>query len=588
MSKGRSLRLALVFACLALVVVPPAGSSSDTVTTGVAQDEAPTNYRFVVVADSRGRGSGVNEEGLSAVFSAIAELRPKPRFVFFVGDLIYGRVGLTEMRGEFDRWKNTIGMHYSPRRVFPVFGGHERTSATNVESVWKGFRNYFDPVSQLRRVMVCRYYHPKFNPADSGTDFSRTVYYCDYAGDRFFVLNNDCVPPGHSVTGGEADRNGCAPHELGCGQFSWLKKNLVANGKRHNFFFHHEPAFGSGAGEVRLGEPCPRRTLGYVMGTKKEPRNDYLRLLGFNGGTAIFSGHEHQYTWRSITNNFLNRPLNNPGEVEKSLALLIKAEPVGQEAGPAVAYSLEGAVAEGRRGRAPTLRLWWTSATGKPDRKVIIAAGRDDAEQFHKRRGEVYLDSSDLELMRDETLGEQRFIGLRWTDVRIPDGATIQRAQVYFTAKESSPSGPTVRVMGDASPYAFPFTHCRKDVQRRPYSSANVLWEIGEWRKNRRYATPDLAPIIQELLDEHGYGDKFPGQVPEIKTGSCGAPWYEGSCRRFMGRVQGKLIRLSDYRGAGMPFHYAVVDVGDGGIAVDVRSWDGTPLPVPAAYAGGN
>jgi hypothetical protein len=48
-----------------------------------------------------------------------------------------------------------------------------------------------------------------------------------------------------------------------------------------------------------------------------------------------------------------------------------------------------------------------------------------------------------------------------------------------------------------------------------------------------------------------------------------------------MGQVHGELIRLADYQGQGMPHHFAVVDVDQDGLSVDVRSWDGTPLPVP-------
>ena len=556
---------------------PPAGRSGA---------EADAAYRFVVLADSRGDGHGLNGDALSAVFAGIADLDPAPRFVFFVGDLVYGRTSQATLRRELDEWRNVIQMHYPPNRVYPVFGGHERTVGWGAESAWSGFRNYFDPKTQAARGgepdMVCHYYERKFNPPNNRPNFSRTVYYCDYAGDRFFVLNNDCVPPSHSVAGGGTDDYGCSGHELGCGQFNWLKDKLVSNGRRHNFFFHHEPAFATGAHHARSyrDQGCPQ-TPRYVMGNKKSARNDFVRLLGFNNATAMFSGHEHQYTWRGVTHDFVHRPLNNPGGIERSLALLIKADPVGQAAGPAVAYSRNGAAAAGRLGRAPNLRLWWNSNVGPPDWKGPIRAGRDDAEQFQKRGDAVDLTSHYLELMRDKTRGNHRFIALRWNNVPIPEGATIQKAHIYFRAAEGSAAGPRVKIMADASPFAFPFTRCRKDLQRRRRTPVTVRWQIGPWQKGRQYATPNLAPIIQNLLDRQGYGSRIPGQIPEIKTGSCGAPWYATSCEKFMGQIQGEVIRLEDYRGQGMPHHYAVVDVGQEDVSIAVRSWDGTPLPVP-------
>lgn len=57
-----------------------------------------------------------------------------------------------------------------------------------------------------------------------------------------------------------------------------------------------------------------------------------------------------------------------------------------------------------------------------------IASSSDDAEELDD--GSMYLNSSDLEFMKDPSFGEQRAVGMRWTNVNIPPGATITKAYI--------------------------------------------------------------------------------------------------------------------------------------------------------------
>lgn len=583
-------RLGLALGALWMPTAAYASGSPDAASTG-ATAGAAIEYRFVVLADSRGEapGSGPNGAALGAIFDAISRESPMPRFAFFGGDLVFGYTSSGALRAELDQWRQVIESSGFPvDRVYPVFGGHERVPYSGSAALaWSGFRGYFDPVAQSRRSggerqMECRYYDRKLNPAGDGADFSHTVYFCDYGEDRFFVLNNDCVPPAHSATGDRADGDGCVGHEIGCGQFNWVRRHLEGNGKRHNFFFVHEPAYGTGAHHAAgYDDPgCPP-TLAHVMDNKRAHRNDFVRLLGYNNATALFSGHEHQYVWRRIDARLLGKPLNDPDRVRSSLALLLKAAPLRQAAGPAVAYSYDGAVAAGSLKSAPILKLWWTSATGKPDWAGRIRARADDAEELLRRGKEVTVASTDLDLMRDEGRADQSYVALRWRNVPIPAGATIHRAELRFRSKGHSAKGPWVEIRGEAAPFAFPFSQCRKDLSLRPQTRASVRWKIGAWKRNKRYSTPDLSPIIQELLDVRGFGERMPGEFPEVKTGSAGATWYGACCSQFMGNVGGELIRLGDYTGQGEPFHYAVVDVSGDDVDITVKAWDGTRLPSP-------
>ena len=67
-----------------------------------------------------------------------------------------------------------------------------------------------------------------------------------------------------------------------------------------------------------------------------------------------------------------------------------------------------------------------------------VAAESDDAEEEGvggSSPGAVYLDSSDLELVRDNgsTQGTQQ-VGIRFTNITVPVGATITNAYISFVA----------------------------------------------------------------------------------------------------------------------------------------------------------
>jgi hypothetical protein len=223
--------------------------------------------------------------------------------------MAYGYKNKSKVRTELDAWRSIIDevmspdandsidlsdssdpvLSYTNNNIYPVFGGHEQVTE-GPDAKWSAFDEVFflDPNVDQRALQ--RTY---FRDDDQyTTDLGRTVYYFDYPPvdpkARFFVLNNDTLE-----------------HELGDDQLAWVSSNLIGNGKPLNFFFHHEPAYGTGAHGTDI---IPR-----AMDQKPEKRNQYIQLLGNNAKTMIFSGHEHQYTRRLINETFAKLPINNPG-----------------------------------------------------------------------------------------------------------------------------------------------------------------------------------------------------------------------------------------------------------------------------------
>jgi hypothetical protein len=102
-------------------------------------------------------------------------------------------------------------------------------------------------------------------------------------------------------------------------------------------------------------------------------------------------------------------------------------------------------------------------------------------------------------------------VGLRFTGVAVPQGATITAAYVQFTVDEVSTAPTALTIAGQAADDAATFVNVRWDVSSRPRTQASVAWTPEAWAlKGERAAaqrTPDLAPILQEIVARPGWVD---------------------------------------------------------------------------------
>ena len=79
--------------------------------------------------------------------------------------------------------------------------------------------------------------------------------------------------------------------------------------------------------------------------------------------------------------------------------------------------------------------------------EVSVSAGSDDAEEV-KGTGQVFVNSSDLELINDSDYVGQQTVGIRFDDLDIPPGATITAAWVEFTVDETDSVATTLNHQG--------------------------------------------------------------------------------------------------------------------------------------------
>ncbi|WP_207063343.1 PilC/PilY family type IV pilus protein [Motiliproteus sp. SC1-56] len=161
---------------------------------------------------------------------------------------------------------------------------------------------------------------------------------------------------------------------------------------------------------------------------------------------------------------------------------------------------------------APRLDLTYTfdeSAPGCYTREYakIITASSDDAEQYSS--GSVHLDSTDLELVVDDanSSGNQT-VGLRFNNLQLNQGSTLNHAYLEFAVDEVDPAASTSLVIhAEDTDNSTTFTTAAGDISTRPKTSASVTWEINDqWPSEHDIKrSPNIAPLLNEVLQRAGW-----------------------------------------------------------------------------------
>jgi hypothetical protein len=146
-----------------------------------------------------------------------------------------------------------------------------------------------------------------------------------------------------------------------------------------------------------------------------------------------------------------------------------------------------------------------------------VATGTDDAEEYAPggtgNIGEMDLTSSDLEIMLDGT--KKQYIGIRFTDITIPQGATIVSAYVQFANKgDKTPVSGAAVIRGEAANTSATYAATTFNISSRPVTTDSVIWPgsvSASWgtaaggTAGADQRTPDLKNIIQAIVNRTGW-----------------------------------------------------------------------------------
>ena len=139
---------------------------------------------------------------------------------------------------------------------------------------------------------------------------------------------------------------------------------------------------------------------------------------------------------------------------------------------------------------------------------VPVAASSDDAEEAGGATKTMFLNSGDLEMVRDN--GADQTVGLRFAGVAVPPGATITNAYVQFTTQATGATAVTsLTIKGEAADNPGTFTTTIGNISARATTSAVVGWSVPIWTSvgaaGQDQRTPNLATVVQQLVSRPGW-----------------------------------------------------------------------------------
>jgi hypothetical protein len=157
-----------------------------------------------------------------------------------------------------------------------------------------------------------------------------------------------------------------------------------------------------------------------------------------------------------------------------------------------------------------------------------IAVGSDDAEE--KLTGSTSLTSSDLELTMDGTAVQR--VGLRFTGLAIPNGAVVTSAWIQFKVDEATSDATVLAIRAQATDNAATFVSTSSNIGTRPLTTATIGWTPAAWTPaaaaGAAQRTPDLSPLLNELVRRAGWTTSSPVVIVISGTGRRIAEAFEG------------------------------------------------------------
>lgn len=139
--------------------------------------------------------------------------------------------------------------------------------------------------------------------------------------------------------------------------------------------------------------------------------------------------------------------------------------------------------------------------TPPPPSCYQVSAGTDDAEEV-LGTGNISLTGSTLDLGESD-INEYQAVGFRFNNIALSQGQTITSASLNLTGNGTSFGNLNLVVKGQKIANAPTFANTSGNISSRTTTTSSVNWSgIPSWSDGVEYTSPDLANVIQEVVNQ--------------------------------------------------------------------------------------
>lgn len=466
------------------------------------------NVRLSFIAGGDSRNNAIPRRNANKL---VAKLRPHG--VFFGGDMTDKGYD-SEWATWFDDWQLTIG---TDGRMIPVIAARGNHESSNLDIV-----NLFDVPS-----------------AD--------VYFAlTFGGSliRTYTLNSEISISGNQTTWLGNDLNANANVRWKSAQYHRpMRPHVAAKSEMESIKTYWEPLFYNHG--VKLVVECDAHTVKSTYPIKASSatgsdegfiRDDEKGVVyvgeGCWGAPLRTNDDNKNWTRNSGMFNQFNWIFVDQSKIEVRFVKVDNADNVGTVSDANIfAAPANLDVWSPSNGSVVTIYPNPTSTSGDVTTSSSISTGNDDVEESSS--GSMYMSSTDIELVYDNSTTGNQTVGMRFNGLNIPQGSTIKSAYVQFTCDEATTGTTTLTIKGEASNSAPAFTTTSYNVSSRAKTSASVSWSPAGWstigQASTGERTPDLKNIVQEIVNRSGWTKSSSMALIITGTGRRTAEAYEGS-----------------------------------------------------------
>ncbi len=163
-----------------------------------------------------------------------------------------------------------------------------------------------------------------------------------------------------------------------------------------------------------------------------------------------------------------------------------------------------------------------------------VAASGDDVEEL-STDGSINVTSGDLDLLEDSP-DVFTAVGIRMTNITIPQGAMVTEAYFEFVADESQSVATSITISAEATGNALAIPTTPYSLSSKPRTAATTSWaNLPAWTIANTYQSADISSVVQEILNR---GDWASGNAMTFILEGTGTRTAES----FNGNVPPKLV----------------------------------------------
>jgi len=289
--------------------------------------------------------------------------------------------------------------------------------------------------------------------------------------------------------------------DSGSAQEEWLRQDLAAHPTVCTLAYWHKPRFSSGD---------------HQNSTKSQA---IWEALYEYGADVVLGGHDHNYERfapqnpageLAPTRGIRQFIVGTGGTSQRAMGTIqpnsevtaVEAWGVLKFALHATSYDWEFVSIENQTfrdsGNRPCVQI------EMPDNLLErrVAQADNDAEETLATMA-VALHSSDLELTTETgTPVVTQTVGIRFTNIALPQQISITHAYLEFTVDEVSIDTANLQIASEARGNTAAFVAINGNITERPRTTAVVAWtNAAPWPiTGAKMRTPDIAPIVQEII----------------------------------------------------------------------------------------